>query len=58
MTNLHLIYGFVRAGKTTFARKLESEISAIRFTHDEWMVKLYGHNPTGTTISSLLRTNF
>ncbi len=45
MTNLHLIYGFTGAGKTTFARKLETEISAIRFTHDEWMVKLYGHNP-------------
>ena len=45
MTNLHLIYGFAGAGKTTFARKLETEISAIRFTHDEWMVKLYGNNP-------------
>ncbi|MGB3640569.1 MAG: ATP-binding protein [Rivularia sp. (in: cyanobacteria)] len=45
MANLHLIYGFAGAGKTTFARKLETEISAIRFTHDEWMVKLYGHNP-------------
>ena len=45
MTTLHLIHGFVGAGKTTFARKLESDISAIRFTHDEWMVKLYGHNP-------------
>ena len=45
MTNLHLIYGFAGAGKTTFARKLEADISAIRFTHDEWMVKLYGHNP-------------
>ena len=45
MTNLHLIYGFAGAGKTTFARKLETDISAIRFTHDEWMVKLYGYNP-------------
>lgn len=45
MANLHLIYGFAGAGKTTFAQKLEAEISAIRFTHDEWMVKLYGHNP-------------
>ena len=45
MPNLHLIYGFAGAGKTTFARKLEAEISAIRFTHDEWMVKLYGCNP-------------
>ena len=45
MATLHLIHGFVGAGKTTFARQLESDISAIRFTHDEWMVKLYGHNP-------------
>lgn len=45
MVTLHLIHGFVGAGKTTFARKLESNISAIRFTHDEWMVKLYGYNP-------------
>lgn len=45
MATLHLIHGFVGAGKTTFAKKLESEIAAIRFTHDEWMVKLYGHNP-------------
>ena len=45
MAILHLIHGFVGAGKTTFARQLESDISAIRFTHDEWMVKLYGHNP-------------
>ena len=45
MTTLHLIHGFIGAGKTTFAQKLESDILAIRFTHDEWMVKLYGHNP-------------
>ncbi|MGB3640607.1 MAG: AAA family ATPase [Rivularia sp. (in: cyanobacteria)] len=45
MTNLHLIYGFAGAGKTTFARKLETDISAIRFNHDEWTVKLYGNNP-------------
>ena len=45
MAILHLIHGFVGAGKTTFARRLELDTSAIRFTHDEWMVKLYGHNP-------------
>ena len=61
MATLHLIHSFVGAGKTTFARKLESDISAIRFTHDEWMVKLYGHNPPEhkfaeyhTRISSLI----
>ena len=45
MATLHLIHGFAGAGKTTFARNLAVESSAIRFTHDEWMVKLYGHNP-------------
>ena len=34
MATLHLIHGFVGAGKTTFSRTLEAEISAIRFTFD------------------------
>ena len=45
MTKVHLLHGFVGAGKTTFARKLEQETGAIRFTFDEWMVRLYGNNP-------------
>jgi predicted kinase len=45
MATLHMIYGFVGAGKTTFAKKLEHSLPAIRFTHDEWMNKLYGDNP-------------
>jgi predicted kinase len=45
MATLHMIYGFVGAGKTTFAKKLESTLPAVRFTHDEWMNKLYGENP-------------
>jgi predicted kinase len=42
---LHMIYGFVGAGKTTFAKGLEPTLPAIRFTHDEWMSELYGDNP-------------
>jgi predicted kinase len=42
---IHLLCGRIGSGKTTFAKKLEREIAAIRFTHDEWMVRLYGPNP-------------
>ena len=45
MTTAHLIHGFLGAGKTTFARRLEYDLPALRFTHDEWMVRLYGHDP-------------
>ena len=41
----HLLYGFIGSGKTTFARKLEQNLPAVRFTHDEWMAGLYGQNP-------------
>jgi predicted kinase len=40
-----MIYGYIGAGKTTFAQKLERELPAIRFTHDEWMLDLYGPDP-------------
>jgi predicted kinase len=32
-------------GKTTLARQLEQRIPAIRFSHDEWMARLYGFDP-------------
>lgn len=41
----HIIIGFIGSGKTTFARKLEKETGAIRFTKDEWMVRLFGNTP-------------
>jgi predicted kinase len=40
-----MIHGYLGAGKTTFARRLEQELSAIRFTHDQWMARLYGIDP-------------
>ena len=45
MATAHLIHGYLGVGKTTFSRRLEREISAVRFTHDEWMQKLYGDDP-------------
>lgn len=45
MATAHLIHGYLGAGKTTFARRLERELPAVRFTHDEWMSRLYGVDP-------------
>lgn len=45
MPTAHLIYGYLSVGKTTLARRLELEIPAIRFSHDEWMTRLYGDDP-------------
>lgn len=45
MPTAHLICGPIGSGKTAFARRLEVEIGALRFTHDEWMVILYGQDP-------------
>ena len=42
----YIICGFIGAGKSTFARKLESETKAIRITKDEWMVKIFGNKIT------------
>lgn len=38
---VHLLTGPVGAGKTTYARQLESR-GAVRFSSDEWMLRLYG----------------
>jgi len=41
----HIIIGFIGSGKTTFSRKLEKETGAVRFTKDEWMVRVFGNTP-------------
>jgi predicted kinase len=43
-STLFLIHGYIASGKTTYAKKLEAETGAIRFTLDEWMVHFYGVN--------------
>ncbi|WP_082766342.1 AAA family ATPase [Paramesorhizobium deserti] len=45
MATAHLIHGYLGSGKTTFSRRLEHQTSAIRFTHNEWMQRLYGKDP-------------
>lgn len=42
---IYLICGFIGFGKTTYAKNLEKNLSAIRFTHDEIMWQRYGRNP-------------
>jgi predicted kinase len=42
----YVICGFIGAGKTTFARKLEKETKAIRITKDEWMIRIFGNKVT------------
>jgi predicted kinase/8-oxo-dGTP pyrophosphatase MutT (NUDIX family) len=38
---VHLLAGLNGAGKTTFARHLEADLPAVRFTLDEWMLRLH-----------------
>jgi predicted kinase len=45
MATAHLLHGYLGVGKTTLARRLEHELPAVRFTHDEWMTRLYGDDP-------------
>ena len=42
----HVIVGFIGSGKTTFAKKLQKETGALRFTKDEWVIAIIGHDPT------------
>jgi len=47
MATAHLIHGYLGAGKTSFARMLEYEVGGIRFSADEWYLRLYaGNEPT------------
>jgi predicted kinase len=43
---VYLICGFIGAGKTTFAKKLEETTGAVRVTKDEWSIRLIGNDPT------------
>jgi predicted kinase len=43
---VYIICGFIGAGKTTFAKKLEKKTGAVRITKDEWSISLIGNDPT------------
>ena len=42
---LHLLYGPVGSGKTTYAKRLAKQLPAVHFSADEWMYTLHGKNP-------------
>src|SRR5688572_19704327 len=44
MATLHLMVGLPCAGKTTLARQLEQDYSALRLTPDEWQIRFFGHD--------------
>jgi predicted kinase len=44
---LHLTCGLPGVGKTTLARRLAEESSALRLTPDEWMAPLFGDSDAG-----------
>ncbi|GAA2756515.1 putative kinase [Actinopolymorpha rutila] len=61
MPTAHLIHGYIGAGKTTLAKRLERDADAVRFTLDEWLTALYGDDeadvePDVGTISARLVT--
>ncbi|MBO0883809.1 MAG: ATP-binding protein [Mycobacterium sp.] len=44
MATAHLLYGYMGAGKSTLAAKLEREIPAPRFSPDEWLTMLFDND--------------
>lgn len=42
IATLHLICGLPCSGKTTLAKQIEQEHSALRLTPDEWIIRLFG----------------
>lgn len=61
MATLHLMVGLPCSGKTTLARTLEYECSALRLTPDEWQLRLFGqdaeepeHNARHSLIEAML----
>ena len=43
---VYILCGFMGAGKTTFAKKLEERTGAVRITKDEWLIRMVGNDPS------------
>lgn len=55
MPTAHLICGYIASGKTTFARQLEQDRGAVRFSLDEWLVQHYGTYPPAEQLAAVTR---
>ncbi|MFT7776660.1 AAA family ATPase [Roseateles sp.] len=49
---VHLLHGLPGCGKTHFARQLAAERRCVLLSHDEWVVRLFGSQPTTAQIES------
>lgn len=54
MATVHMIHGFLGAGKSTFAQRLAKELEAVRYCPDERMVELYGADPPADRFAGFL----
>lgn len=54
MPTIHAMHGYLGAGKTTLARRLERELPAMRFSSDDWMTALHGDDPPEAAFAALL----
>jgi predicted kinase len=55
MATVHMIHGFLRSGKSTFARRLAADLAAERFCPDERMVELHGIDPPENQFAGFLK---
>lgn len=58
---VHLVYGYLGSGKTTFSQELAESTGALRLSVDEWYLRLFTTEPTyeqdhqhGTRVLALL----
>ena len=58
MPTVHLVHGYIGAGKTAFASKLAAQVNGVRFNPDEWMTHLYGEDPPAAQFAERLERVF